>query len=63
MILTLIIGDCTLLRFYMPPEFTPAFNLSDIWDINNDKVKQILSVKYIEVGQPRSFRLELANHM
>ena len=29
-VLSLILGDNTLGRMYMPPEFTPVFTLSDI---------------------------------
>ena len=43
-VLLLILGDNTLGRLYMPPEFTPVFTLSDIWNINNDRVKYVLNV-------------------
>ena len=62
-ILSLILGDNTLGRLYMPPEFTPVFTLSNTWEINNDRVKYLISIKYIDEDNPRVLRLELANHM
>ena len=62
-ILSLVLGDNTLGRLYTPPEFTPVFTLLDILEINNDRVKYLISIKYIDDGHPRAPSLELANHM
>ena len=61
-VLSLVLGDSTLGQLNMPPEFTPVFTLSDIWDINNDWVKYLISIKYNN-DHPRMLRLELAEHM
>jgi hypothetical protein len=62
-VLSLMLGDNTLGRLYMPPEFTNAFTLSDIWNINNYRVKYVLSIVNIDAEHPRNLRLELAEHM
>jgi len=61
--LSLTLGDNTLGRLYMPPEFTPVFTLSDIWNINNDRVKYVLSVVRIDAEHPRNLKLELAEQV
>ena len=43
----------------MPPEFTPVFILSDIWKINYDSVKYVVSIVKIDGEHPRNLRLEL----
>ena len=61
-VLSLIMGDNTLGRLYMPPEFTNVFTLSDIWKIN-DRVKYVLSKINIDAEHPRNLRLEIAENV
>ena len=62
-VLSLNLGDKPLGRLHMPPEYTNVFTLSDIWNINNDRVKYVLSIVNIDSEHPRNLRLELAEHM
>jgi len=51
--LSLILGDNTLGRLYMLHQFTNVFTLSDIWKINNDRVKYFVSIVKIDYEHPR----------
>jgi len=46
----------------MPPEFKPVFTLSVILELNNDRLKYLISINYIDEDHTRVIRLELANH-
>ena len=61
-VLSLMLGD-TLGLLYMPSEFTNVFTQTDIWNINNDRVKYGLSIVNIDSEHPRKLRLELAEHV
>jgi hypothetical protein len=62
-VLSLKLGDNTLGRLHMPPEYINVFTLSDIWIINNDMVKYVLSIVNIYSEHPRNLRFELAEHV
>ena len=47
----------------MSPEFTTVFTLSDIWNINYNGVKCVLSNVNVDSEHPRNIRLELAEHV
>jgi len=58
-VISLKLGDNTLGRLYMPPEFTNLFTLSDIWNINNYSVKYVVSIVKFNDAHPRNLLSEI----
>ena len=57
--LSLIMGDNTLGRMYLPHQFTNVFTPSDIFNINNDRVSYVLTLVKIDDENPKILRLNL----
>ena len=57
-VLSLKFNHNTLGQVYLPPQFTDIFTPSDIWVINNDRVRFVLTIVKIDDDHPKNLQLE-----